>query len=105
VAGSPVAACDGVMSRITMRDYNPYWVQRATLLGVAGREVTLACGSVVKVICLTWAYPVMYMSIHGIGWELINWTLFTIWTCLCGWPEGATGLRVCAWQDRGPKCK
>ena len=38
-------------SRITMRDYNPYRVRRAlALLGVAGREVTLACGSVVKVV-------------------------------------------------------
>ena len=38
------------MSRITIRDYNPYRVRRAlALLGVAGTEVTLACGSVVKV--------------------------------------------------------
>jgi hypothetical protein len=40
-----------LMSRITMHDYNPYRVRRAlALLGVAGREVTLACGSVVKVV-------------------------------------------------------
>jgi hypothetical protein len=40
-----------LMSRITMQDYNPYRVRRAlALLGVAGREVTLACGSVVKVV-------------------------------------------------------
>jgi hypothetical protein len=38
-------------SRITMRDYNPYRVRRTlALLGMAGREVTLACGSVVKVV-------------------------------------------------------
>jgi hypothetical protein len=38
-------------SRITMRDYNPYRVRRALeWLGVAEREVTLACGSVVKVV-------------------------------------------------------
>jgi len=38
-------------SRITIRDYNPYRVRRAlALLGVAGREVTLACGSTVKVV-------------------------------------------------------
>jgi hypothetical protein len=38
-------------SRITMQDYNPYRVRRAlALLGVAGREVTLACGSMVKVV-------------------------------------------------------
>ena len=38
-------------SRIVMRDYNPYRVRRAlALLGVAGREVTLACGNVVKVV-------------------------------------------------------
>ena len=37
--------------RITMRDFNPYRVRRAlALLGGAGREVTLACGSVVKVV-------------------------------------------------------
>ena len=42
---------EALMSRITMRDYNPYRVRRAlALLGVAGREVTLACGSVVKVV-------------------------------------------------------
>ena len=69
MAGSPVAACDGVMSRITMWDYNPYWVQRATLLGVAEREVTLACRSVVKVTCLIWSYPVMVYvySRHRLG--------------------------------------
>jgi hypothetical protein len=40
-----------LMSRVTMRDYNPYRVRRAlALLGVAGKEVTLACGSVVKVV-------------------------------------------------------
>ena len=40
-----------LMPRITMRDYNPYRVRRAlALLGVAGREVTLTCGSVVKVV-------------------------------------------------------
>jgi len=40
-----------LMSRVTMHDYNPYRVWRAlALLGVAGREVTLACGSVVKVV-------------------------------------------------------
>ena len=40
-----------LMSHITMRDYNPYRVRRAlALLGVADREVTLACGSVVKVV-------------------------------------------------------
>jgi hypothetical protein len=40
-----------LMSRITMQDYNPYRVRRTlALLGVAGREVTLACGSVVKVV-------------------------------------------------------
>jgi len=39
------------MSRITMRDYNSYRVRRALAsLGVAGREVTLACGSMVKVV-------------------------------------------------------
>jgi len=39
------------MSRITIRDYNPYRVRRAlALLGGAGSEVTLACGSVVKVV-------------------------------------------------------
>ena len=38
-------------SRITMHDYNPYRVRHAlALLGVAGREVTLACGSTVKVV-------------------------------------------------------
>ena len=38
-------------SRITMQDYNPYRVRRAlALLGVAGREVKLACGSIVKVV-------------------------------------------------------
>ena len=38
-------------SCITMRDYNPYRVRRAlALLGVAEREVTLPCGSVVKVV-------------------------------------------------------
>jgi hypothetical protein len=38
-------------SRITMRDYNPYRVRRAlVMLGVTGREVTLASGSVVKVV-------------------------------------------------------
>ena len=41
----------GMASRIVMRDYNPYRVRRAlALLGVADREVTLACGSVVKVV-------------------------------------------------------
>jgi hypothetical protein len=40
-----------LMSRITMRDYNPYRVRRAlALLGVVGREVTLASGSVIKVV-------------------------------------------------------
>src|SRR6266852_354539 len=40
-----------LMSRITIRDYNPYRVRRAlALLGGAGSEVTLACGSVVKVV-------------------------------------------------------
>lgn len=40
-----------LMSRITMQDYNPYRVRRAlALLGGAGREVTLACGSTVKVV-------------------------------------------------------
>jgi hypothetical protein len=40
-----------VMSHITMRDYNPYRVRCTfALLGVAGREVTLDCGSVVKVV-------------------------------------------------------
>jgi hypothetical protein len=40
-----------LMSRITMQDYNPYRVRRAlALLGGAGREVTLACGSMVKVV-------------------------------------------------------
>jgi hypothetical protein len=40
-----------LMSRIMIRDYNPYRVRHAlALLGVAGREVTLACGSVVKVV-------------------------------------------------------
>jgi len=40
-----------LMSRITMRDYNPYRVRRALAsLGVAEREVTVACGSVVKVV-------------------------------------------------------
>lgn len=40
-----------MMSRITMRDYNPYRVHRAlALLDGAGMEVTLACGSVVKVV-------------------------------------------------------
>lgn len=40
-----------LMRDITMRDYNPYRVRRAlALLGVAGRETTLACGSVVKVV-------------------------------------------------------
>lgn len=40
-----------LVSRITMQDYNPYRVWRAlTLLGVAGSEVTLACGSRVKVV-------------------------------------------------------
>ena len=38
-------------SHITMRDYNPYRVRRAlTLLGGDGREVNLACGSMVKVV-------------------------------------------------------
>ena len=38
-------------SRITMRDYNPYRVRRAlALIGVAGKEITLACGSTVKVV-------------------------------------------------------
>jgi len=38
-------------SSITMRDYNPYRVRRAlALIGVAGKEVTLACGSTVKVV-------------------------------------------------------
>ena len=47
-----------LMSRITMRDYNPYRVRRAlTLLGEAGREVTLACGSVVKVVKEASVYP------------------------------------------------
>jgi len=40
-----------LMPRITMQDYNPYRVHRTlALLGVAGREVTLACGSTVKVV-------------------------------------------------------
>jgi hypothetical protein len=40
-----------LMSRVTVRDYNPSRVRRAlALLGVAGRGVTLACGSVVKVV-------------------------------------------------------
>ncbi len=39
------------MSRITIRDFNSYRVRRAlALFGVAGREVSLACGSVVKVV-------------------------------------------------------
>jgi hypothetical protein len=38
-------------TRIVMRDYNPYRVQRAlALLGGAGREVMLECGSFVKVV-------------------------------------------------------
>jgi hypothetical protein len=38
-------------TRITMRDYNPFRVRRAlALAGEAGREVTLACGSVIKVV-------------------------------------------------------
>jgi hypothetical protein len=46
------------MSRVMMRDYNPYRVRRAlSLLGVAGREVTLACGSVVKVVKEASVYP------------------------------------------------
>jgi hypothetical protein len=40
-----------LMSRITIRDFNPYRVRRAlALFGVAGREVSLACGSMVKVV-------------------------------------------------------
>ena len=47
-----------LMSRITMRDYNPHRVRRAlTLLGGAGKEVTLACGSVVKVVKEASVYP------------------------------------------------
>lgn len=38
-------------TRITIRDYNPYRVRRAiALLGGAGREITLECGSVVKAV-------------------------------------------------------
>ena len=38
-------------THIVMRDYNPFRVQRALmLLGGAGREVMLGCGSVVKVV-------------------------------------------------------
>ncbi len=40
-----------LMSRITIRDFNPYRVRRTlALFGVAGREVLLACGSMVKVV-------------------------------------------------------
>ena len=40
-----------LMSRITMQDFNPYRVRRAlAVLGGAGREVTLGCGSMVKVV-------------------------------------------------------
>ena len=40
-----------LMSCITIRNYNPYRVWRAlSLLGVAGGEVTFACGSTVKVV-------------------------------------------------------
>ena len=38
-------------TRVTVRDYNLYRVRRALgLLGGAGREVTVECGSVVKVV-------------------------------------------------------
>jgi hypothetical protein len=45
-------------TRITMRDYNPSRVRRALALagGEAGREVTLECGSVVKVVKETSVY-------------------------------------------------
>ncbi len=46
-----------LQSRITMRDFNPYRMRRAlALFGVAGKEVTLACGSRVKVINETSVY-------------------------------------------------
>jgi hypothetical protein len=37
-------------TRTTMRDYNPFRVRRALALAGAGQEVTLECGSVVKVV-------------------------------------------------------
>jgi len=40
-----------MQTHITIRDYNPFRVQRALeLLGGAEKEVTLECGSVVKVV-------------------------------------------------------
>jgi hypothetical protein len=40
-----------VGTRITMRNFNPHRMQRAlALFGGTGREVTLECGSVVKVV-------------------------------------------------------
>jgi len=45
-----------------MRDYNPYRVGRAlAMFGAAGREVTLACESLVKVVTETSVY-------HGGKW-------------------------------------
>jgi hypothetical protein len=49
-------------SHVVMRDYNPYRVRRAlAMFGAAGREVTLACGSLVKVVKETSVY-------HGGEW-------------------------------------
>ncbi len=53
-------------SHIVMRDYNPYPVGRAlAMFGAAGREVTLACGSLVKVVKETSVY-------HGGEWFCSN---------------------------------
>ena len=49
-------------SHIVLRDYNPYRVGRAlAMFEAAGREVTLACGSLVKVVKETSVY-------HGGEW-------------------------------------